>query len=167
MQLVHEYLAHLVGAYLVELVDRAHYLAGLLLHARKPVKAVQNLAVIDLYLELFKTKLCKGAVNYRRYLGFVYDIQLTVADDIDISLVKLTEPATLGTLATVDLADLIAAEREGQAAVVCGNILRKRHGEVKAQCKVGIALGKAVFRFRRRPLQAAPRQTLSPECPAA
>ena len=74
MQLVHEYLAHLVGANLVELVDRAHYLAGLLLHARKPVKAVQNLAVIDLYPELFKTELCKGAVNYRRYLGFVYDI---------------------------------------------------------------------------------------------
>ena len=61
------------------------------------------------------------------------DVELAVADDVDVGLIELAEAAALCALAAVDLADLEAAEREGQLAVVLRDILRERYGEVKAQ----------------------------------
>ena len=52
--------------------------------------------------------------------------------------------------AAVDLADLEAAEGEGELVVVQGDVLRQRHGQIKAQGEVAVALGEAVdllFRF--------------------
>ena len=73
-------------------------------------------------------------------LGLVEDIQLAVTDDVDVGLVELTEAAPLGALAAVDLADLAAAEGEGQVIVVQGNILCQRHGQVKTQSQIAVAL---------------------------
>ena len=68
------------------------------------------------------------------------DVELAVADDVDVGLIELAEAAALGALAAVDLADLIAAEGEGEVVVVQGHILGQRHRQVKAQRQVGVAL---------------------------
>ena len=47
-------------------------------------------------------------------------------------------------LSPVDLGDLEPAEGEGQLILVQGYILGQRHGEIKAEGKVGVALGEAV-----------------------
>ena len=74
----------------------------------------------------------------------VQNIQLAVADDIDVSLVELTETTALGALATVDLADLETAEGESQLIAVQSNILCQRHGQVKTQSQIAVALLEAV-----------------------
>ena len=60
------------------------------------------------------------------------------------ALVELPEPAPLGPLAPVDLADLVPAEGESQVGVVEGHILGQGDGEVKAEGQVAVALGEAV-----------------------
>ena len=86
----------------------------------------------------------EGLVDDGGDLRLVGDVQLAVADDVDIRLVELPEAAPLGPLAPVDLADLIPAEGEGQLAVVEGHILGQGHRQVKAQGQVGVALLEAV-----------------------
>ena len=74
----------------------------------------------------------------------VGDVQQAVADDVDVRLIELAEPAPLGPLAPVDLADLEPAEGEGQLGVVQGHVLRQGDGEVEAQGQVAVPLGEAV-----------------------
>ena len=83
------------------------------------------------------------------YVGDCLIDQLAVADDVDVRLIELAEPAALRPLAAVYLADLIAAEGEGQVVVVQGHILGKRHRQIKAQRQVGVALLEAVDLFFR------------------
>ena len=68
------------------------------------------------------------------------DGQSAVADDVDVGLVELPEAAPLGPLSPVNLADLIAAEGEGQVVVVQGHIFGQGHRQVKAQSQVRVAL---------------------------
>ena len=86
----------------------------------------------------------EGLIDHRGDLGLVDDVQLAVADDVDVGLVELPEPAALGALAPVDLADLVAAEGEGELAVVKRHVLGQGHGEVKAKRQVAVTLGEAV-----------------------
>ena len=137
-------LPHLVRPDFIQLVHGAHNGTGLLREPQHGVKAVEYLAVIHPNLEPLQPQTGKGLVNNGRNLRLVGDVQLAVADDINIRLVKLPEPAPLGPLAPVDLADLIPAEGEGQLAAVEGHILGQGHRQVKAQGQVGVALLEAV-----------------------
>ena len=145
LHLVDKELAHLFRADLIELVDDAHNVARALAHAVHGIEAVEELAVIDLDLELCDAEGREGAVDDGGYLGLVDYVELAVADDVDIGLIELAETAALGALAAVDLAYLIAAEREGQLGIMRRDVFRQRHGQVKAQRKVAVALGEAVY----------------------
>ena len=92
----------------------------------------------------FRPRAEKVLVDDGGNLRLVDDVQLAVADDVDVGLIELAEAAALGALAAVHLADLIAAEGEGQLAVVQRHILGQRYGQVKAQGQVAVALGEAV-----------------------
>ena len=133
-----------MGADLVQLVHGAHDLPGLLAHAVHGVEAVEDLAVVDLDLELGQAKLGKGIVNDGGDLGLVEDVQLPVADHVDIRLIEFPEAAPLGPLAPVDLADLVAPEGKGQLAVVGGDVFGQGHGQIKAQCQIAVPLLEAV-----------------------
>ena len=50
-------------------------------------------------------------VQPRTLSGVVGDVQLAVADDVDVRLIELPEPPPLGPLAPIDLADLEPAIR--------------------------------------------------------
>ena len=148
--IVHENGAHQVRADLLDLIDRAHDVARLVGKPEHRVEAVQNAAVVDADLEALEAHRRKDVVDDGGDLGVVHDVQLAVADDVDIRLIELAEAAALRALAAVDLADLEAAEGEGELVVVQGDVLRQRHGQVKAQGEVAVALGEAVdllFRF--------------------
>ena len=135
---------YLVRADLVELVHGAHDVARTRGKAEHGVEAVEDLAVVDADLEPVQTHLREGLVDDRRDLGLVCDVEPAVADDVDVRLIELTEAAALGALAAVDLADLIAAEREGQLAVVQRDVFCQRHSQVKAKGQVAVALLEAV-----------------------
>ena len=108
------------------------------------VEAVEDAAVVDTDLESLQSQFGKGLVDNGGDLRLVGDIQLAVADHIDIGLIELPEAASLGTLAAVDLADLIAAEGEAQLIIVQRHVLGQRHRQVEPQGQVGVALGEAV-----------------------
>ena len=146
---VHQEGAHLLRADLVQLVHRCAYVAGLLGETLHGVKAVEDAAVVDADLESLQSQLGKGLVDNGGDLRLVGDIQLAIADHVDIGLIELPEAATLGTLAAVDLADLIAAEGEAQLIVVQRHVLGQRHRQVEPQGQVGVALGEAVNLFLR------------------
>ena len=135
---------HLGRADLVQLINGPHDLAGLFAEAQHGVEAVQNLAVVDPDLEAAQAEALEDLVDDGGDLRLVQDIQLAVADDVNVRLVEFPEAAPLGTLAPVDLADLEAAEGEGQVVVVQGHVFCQRHGQVKAQGQVAVALGEAV-----------------------
>ena len=150
LNVVDENGAHHVGTDLFDLIHRAHDLAALLGQAEHGVEAVEHAAVVDADLEALEAHRRKDVVDDGGDLGIVHDVQLAVADDVDIRLIELAEAAALRALAAVDLADLEAAEGEGELVVVQGDVLRQRHGQVKAQGEVAVALGEAVdllFRF--------------------
>ena len=73
-------------------------------------KAVEHLAVIHADAEAVQTEAGERVVDDGRDLGLVEDIERTVADDVDVRLIKLAEAAALRALTAPDLADLIAAE---------------------------------------------------------
>ena len=142
--LVDQQLAHLFGADLVQLVHGAHDLAGLFAHAVHRVEAVEQLAVVHADLKAADAQTREGVVDDGRDLGLVGDVQLPVADDVDVGLIEFPEAAPLGALAPVDLADLEAAEGEGQLAVVSGDVFCQRHRQIEAQRQIAVALGEAV-----------------------
>ena len=141
---IHEQRADLVRADLVELVDGAHDVAGLFAQTQHGVEAVQDLAVIDADLEPAQAERGEGPVDDRRDLSLVGDGELAVADDVDVGLIELAEAAALGALAAVDLADLVAAERERELAVVQGDVFCQRDGQIEAQGQIAVALLEAV-----------------------
>ena len=147
LHLVDQKLAHLFGTDFVQLVHGAHDLPGFLAHAVHGIKAVEDFAVVHPDLEFGDAQLGKGIVDDGGDLRLVDDIQLPVADDVDIRLIKFPETASLGPLAPVDLADLVAAEGEAQLAVMGGHIFCQGHSQIKAQSQVAVALGKAVDLF--------------------
>ena len=140
----HEQLLHLGRADLVQLVHGAHDGPGLVGQVQHGIEAVQNFAVVHPDLEALQAHGGKGAIDDGGDLRVVGDVQLAVADDVDISLIELAEAAALGPLAAIDLADLEAAEGEGQLVAVLGHILGQGDGQVKAQRQVGVALLKAI-----------------------
>ena len=135
---------YLFGADLVQLVYRPHHVGGFLRQAQHSVEAVQDLPVVYSNLEPLQAQGGEGLIDDGGDLRLVGDVQLAVTDDVDIRLIKLPEPAPLGTLAPVHLADLIPAEGEGQLVVVEGHILGQGHRQVKAEGEVAVALLKAV-----------------------
>ena len=141
---VGEQRAHLVRADLIELVDGAQHVARLLAQTEDGEKAVEHLAVIHADAEAVQAQARERVVDDGRDLGLVQNIERTVADDVDIRLIKLAEAAALCALAAPDLADLITAEREGELAVVGRDVLRQRHREVKTQGEIAVALREAV-----------------------
>ncbi len=148
------------GADLVQLVHGAHDVAGLLRQAQHGVKAVEDLPVVHPDLEALQAQGGEGPVDDGGDLRLVGDVQLAVADDVDVRLIELPEAAPLGPLSPVDLADLEAAEGEGELAVVQGHILGQGDGQVKAEGQVGVPLresGRSASPSRRRPWPAAPR----------
>ena len=70
--------------------------------------------------------------------------QASVSHNINIRLVELSESSLLCSLTAVNLADLETAERERQLAVVLGNILCQRYGQIESQGQIAVALGEAV-----------------------
>ena len=134
----------LVGADLIQLVHGAHDVAGLLRQPQHGIKAVEDLPVVDPDLEPLQPQPGEGLVDDGGDLRLVGDIQLAVSDDVDVRLIELPEPAPLGPLPPVHLADLIPAEGEGQVAAVEGHILGQRHRQVKPQGQIGVALLEAV-----------------------
>ena len=140
----HEQLLHLGCADLVQLVHGAHDGPGLVGQVQHGIKAVEDLSVVHPDLEALQAQRGEGAVDDGGNFRVVGDVQLAVADDVDISLIELPEAAPLGPLAPVYLADLETAEGEGQLTAVLGHILGQGNGQVKAQGQVGVALLKAV-----------------------
>ena len=135
---------YLLRADLLQLVDGAHHVAGLLGQTEDSEEAVEHLAVVDADLEALKTERGERLVDDARHLGLVDDVQLAVADDVDVRLIELAETAALCAFTAVNLADLETAEREGQLAVVLGNILCQRYGQIESQGQIAVALGEAV-----------------------
>jgi len=76
-------------------------------------------------------------VNHRWHLGVMPERERILADHVDIALIKLAKPPTLGALAAIHALHLIAPEREREFVLVLGDIARQRHGEVKAQRELG------------------------------
>ena len=107
-------------------------------------KAVEHLAVVHADAKAVQAQARECVVDDGRDLGLVQNIERTVADDVDIRLIKLAEAAALRALAAPDLADLIAAERERELAVIGRDVLRQRHREVKTQGEVAVALRETV-----------------------
>ena len=64
-------------------------------------------------------------VDDGRDLGLVQNIERTVADDVDIRLIKLAEAAALRALAAIDLSDLETAERESEVSAAGKNREKK------------------------------------------
>ena len=95
-------------------------------------------------LEPGQAKAPEHLINDRRNFCLVENIQLAVANNVDIRLVKFPEAAPLGPFAPVDLADLVPAEGEGQLITVQRHILGQGDGQIKAQGKIRIALLEAV-----------------------
>ena len=137
------------GPNLLELVHRTERLGRLAAYAQELEEAAEHLAVVYAYREVLEAELGEGAGDDRGRLGVVHDVELTVAYDVDIRLVELAEAAALGPLAAPDLAYLIAAEGEGEARVIRGDVLGQRDGEVKAQREVAVALHEAVYLLLR------------------
>ena len=108
------------------------------------VEAIQNLAVVDTNLETGQAEAAEHLVNDGGNLSLIQNVQLAVADDVDVGLVELPEAAPLGPLAPVDLGDLEPAEGEGQVVAVERHIFCQRHGQVKAQRQIAVALLEAV-----------------------
>ena len=136
--------ADLVRADLVQLVHGAHDVPGLGLQALHGVEAGEDLPVVHPDAEALQPQGGEGLVDDGGDLRLVGDVQFAVADDVDVALVELPEPAPLGPLPPVDLADLVPAEGEGQLAVVEGHVLGQGDGEVKAEGQVAVPLGEAV-----------------------
>ena len=134
----------LLRADLVEFIDGAHDVAGLLREPQHRIKAVQDLAVVHADLETLEPEGGERLVNDGGDLGLVRDVKFAVADHVDVGLIELAEAAALGALAAVDLANLIAAEGEGEVVVVQGDVLRQRHRQVKAQREISVSLLEAV-----------------------
>ncbi len=65
-------------------------------------------------------------------LGVVRDVELAVADDVDICLIELAEAAARAR-AAIDLSDLETAERESEVGIMQGNVFRQRHRQVEAR----------------------------------
>ena len=135
---------HLLGADLLQLVHGAHDVPGLIREAQHGVEAVQNLPVVHPDLEPLQAQGGEGLIDDGGDLRLVDDVQLAVANDVDVRLVELPEAAPLGALPPVHLADLEAAEGEGQLPIVEGHVLGQGHGEIKAEGQVGVPLQKAV-----------------------
>ena len=111
------------------------------------IKAVQDLPVVHPDLEPPQPQGGERLVDNGRDLRLVENGELPVADDVDVGLVKLPEPAPLGPLSPVDLADLVAAEGEGEVVVAQGHVFCQRHCQVKAEGEVCVPLLKAVDLF--------------------
>ena len=71
----------------------------LLGQAQHGIKAVEDLAVVHPDLEALEPQLTERTVDDGGHLRLVGDVQLAVADDVDIRLIELPEPAPLGALA--------------------------------------------------------------------
>ena len=128
-------------------IHRAHDVLALVGQPHHGVEAVENFAVVDSNLEPLQTQLREGTVDDGGDFRFVDDVQLAIADDVDVCLIELPEPASLCSFASIDLADLIAAEWELQFAVVERHILGQGNGQVKAECQVAVTLLEAVDLF--------------------
>ena len=129
---------------LIQLVHGAHNVAALVGQPQHIVEAGKNFPVVYPDLEAAQAEAPEDLVDDGGDLRLVEDVQLAVTDDIDIRLVKLPEPAPLGPLSPVDLADLVAAEGESQLVVVQGHIFCQRHRQIEPQSQVAVTLGEAV-----------------------
>ena len=145
--LIQQYFAHGVRADFIDFVNRAHHIGGAVSQPEHFKKAVQNLPVIDTDLKTGQPQLGEGSVNNRRDFGLVDDIECAVPDDINIRLIKFAEAPALGTLAAVHLADLEAAEGEGQRTIVERDVFCQRYGQVEAHREIAVALLEAVNLF--------------------
>ena len=140
---------YLVNADLVQLVHGAHDVAGLFRQTHHGVEAVENLPVVDMNLEPGQAEALEYLIDDGGDFRLVENVQLAVADDIDVRLIEFPEPAALRPLAPVDLADLVAAEGESQLVIVQSDVFCQGHRQVEAQGKVAVALGEAVDLFFR------------------
>ena len=143
-EILHQNGFYLFGADLIQLVHGAHHVGGFLRQAQHGIEAIQDLPVVHPDLEPLQSQSGEGLIDDGGDLRLVGDVQLAVADDVDVRLIELPEAAPLGPLAPVHLADLIPAEGEGQVVVVQGHILGQGHRQVKPQGQIGVALLEAV-----------------------
>ena len=148
-QLAGQQLRHLLRADLLQLVHGPHNIPGLLTQLQHRIKSIEDLSVVHANLEPPQPQAGEGLKNNRRNLGLIGDIQLTVANNINIRLIELPEPAPLGALTAVDLSDLEAAEGEGQLIIMERDILRQGHGQIEAQGEVAVPLREPVNLFFR------------------
>ena len=95
-------------------------------------------------MESRQTEAGEDGIDDSRDLGIVCDVELAVADDVDICLIELAEAAALRALAAIDLSDLETAERESEVGIMQGNVFRQRHRQVEAKGQVAVALGETV-----------------------
>ena len=116
-------------------------------------KASEQAPVIEIYHEIAELKLAKNIIDNRGYLRIVSERQFLCADNIYIALIKLSVSPLLRAFTAENLAYLISLEGKNQFTLMHGDISRKRHREVKAQCDIVFALCEAVnllFRFTAR-----------------
>ena len=88
----------------------------------------------------FRPSCGEGAVDDGGDFRLIDDVQLAVTDDVDVRLIELPEPAPLCSFASIDLANLIAAEGKLQFAIVERHILGQGNGQVKAESQVAVTL---------------------------
>ena len=145
--LTHQNCLDLLCTDLVQFVHGAHNLTALIAQLQHGVETVEDFSVVNANLETAQTEALEDIVNNGRDFCLIQNVQLAIADDVDICLIELTETATLCPLATVDLGNLETAEGESQIIAVQRNVLCQRHRQVKTQCQIGIALLEAVDLF--------------------
>ena len=149
-KILHQNGFHLFRANFVQLVHGTHHVGGFLRQPQQGIEAVQNLPVVHPDLESLQPQGGEGLIDDGGNLRLVGDVQLAVADHVNVRLIELPEAAPLGALTPVHLADLIPAEGEGQFIIVQSHILGQRHRQIKAEGEVAVAFLKAVnllFRF--------------------
>lgn len=90
---------HLFWPYLIQLIHSSHNITALFRKRQHIIKSGEHLSVVHPYNKPRESQLCKCTVDYRRYLGLVYYVELFIADYINVCLIKLPEPSALGALA--------------------------------------------------------------------
>ena len=76
-------------------------------------------------MESRQTEAGEDGIDDSGDLGIVRDVELAVADDVDICLIELAEAAALRALAAIDLSDLETAERESEVSAAGKNREKK------------------------------------------
>lgn len=131
-----QFLDEFVATDLLYAVDGVQHVGRLVLDAEVFEQAVEDEPVADTDRELTEAELLEDLVDDRRELRVNH--RALRADDVDVTLVELAEATSLGTFGAVNLADVIAPERERQVVLVLGHVSCEWDSQVVAQRQVRV-----------------------------